>query len=358
MNHTTIRYLLPLLLIVLLPGCVSMAPWNRQLTAEHRLQIKQIKPYTAVDMKGFGVGYWNRDTIASDPLTATLATLVDSAANRTPRQVAEESAQALASEFRPKEIEDLLSRQLREQLPNLPWLTSVQDPEPFLIQDTKLGTTLPDKTIVTAILMYEFSPDLRHLTITGDFRVLSKEARYLNKPQDDVQGSPIYMNRIYYISDRAIAPGDKSGEQLALEIGNIRNDYRDRNGGLTKDPSRISEMNKRIAHAKAERPNEVVAAELTREWTANGGIKIQQALRDGVSEIVRLLIKDMNGEASPIKDGSSYSYSIVEENGKREVRRQNENFGQRLAGTLTSLPSAYPGYAVNVVVYAKAKTAE
>lgn len=375
--------------VAVLSGCANQIPYKRPMQDVYKPVGQDVQVYTYAAKEGIGVRYFLQDSSAAGApyglLGALVATAMDGIMNAGPKETSARMANMLATGFDLLETEYQLQAALASELKQVPWLRA-QDK----IKHAEAGQRLEaDKFAEPAALLvslnYSMSPDLAHLNLNTDVRLMAKSQQYqplypeeaavLAKAETDRQAaltrqskkkqpnpdevpadqrSQIYRNQFTYISaDFPVAT--RTQQEVDDKIAEIRARYKDANGKLTKDKDKISKMNREIKAAKEPEDPAALAERRAAEWLANDGARLKAAIAEGVVQVAKLLARDLQETAVPNFNAKAADDVENDANSMRRIVRKAGGYqaGQYISEPLTVRPQFW-----NAINYGDAAAAE
>jgi hypothetical protein len=307
------------LALLICAGC-STVPYKIPLSADTRAKVQSAEVYARTGEKGIGVQFQAQDSSAAGAqygLNGALVTAtIDAIANSGPAGVAEDAAQKLAAGYDPEQLHSELALALSTVLDaaSLPGASATVTK---LTPDQKL--TLKDMradNVLAVELSYALTQDFRSLHVAGVATVFSKTAAPKTPPKGGEPGM-VYRNRFEYWSAPLAAAPVRSQAEIDASVAAVEAKY----AGAGKDKQAAY----RAELAEAHNPNSAGAQAdyLVKQWLANNGAPLRNAIRSGTAEIVTLLATDLADPTNVDVKAKLPASTVVREGNGRVVTRKN-----------------------------------
>lgn len=327
---------------VILTGCAAQrpVPYKRPMQESYQQTLKDLTVYTHAPENGIGVGYRGRGS----------------------RVKAANLAANLTKGFDPVGTERQLQAALASNLRSVPWI-SPQAEVKHMNSEQRLDTA---RFAEPAVLTVEFdcvmSPDLAHLYLIADIRILSKNLQYAGVYPNEAEAWASAENEYQRALKKAKRDGSKKPKNIAdlmrdqlyrnifkfissetpitdtreAKIAAIRARYTDAAGRETTERDRRAKMNYEIDAAQKSELQQLLE-QRAQFWLANDSAELKRALDEGGQALAQLIARDLQDTQVPELKGRSPDQVESVANGSRRIVRIGRG---PLAGQYLSEPGS------------------
>lgn len=362
----------------LLSGCASQLPtlpYKRPMQESYQPALKDLQVYTYAEERGLGVGYYQDGPSSEGVLASTLvlellpgylvSVLTASVSNAMARSESASLATELAKGFDRVGTERQLQAALASSLREVPWLRPQAEVKHMNDEQWLEAGRFAEPAVMTVVLDYVMSPELTHLYLIADVRVLSKELRYagLYPRETEVwahaaeereraerkarrEGKPppkeapieardqLYRNILVFTSAE-LPLAFPSNAEINKQSQAIRARYLDARGQLTNDREQLLKMNRELRALKEATSQEYLRARRAEFWVANDGAELKRVINEGVQTLAQLLARDLQDTQLPSLTPAADDHVEPMANGSRQLVRKASGVS---AGQYVSVP--------------------